>query len=163
MANKDNFQKGPMAGADDEEGQDNRIQFASPDEIKKFGTESVEEAELKGSQLDKLIMKAATDAYDVKSGYGGTGLDNLKGGGQGGGAGGNDKETKKALQRLKSETGIENVNMADQALNKLSTGKQVTRQEINAIAPLLSGLVNALQDPQGINRTLQMMKQGNKS
>ena len=164
MANKDKFQKGPMAGADDEEGEDNRIQFASPDEIKKFGTESVEEAELKGSQIDKLIMKAATDAYDVKAGYGGTGLDNLKGSNQGGGqSGGDDKETKKALQRLKSETGIENVNMAVQALNKLSTGKQVTKQEINAIAPLLSGLVNSLQDPQGINKTLQMMKQGNKS
>ena len=167
MANKEKaktMQKGPIDGGD-EEGDDNRIQFAKPtdEQIKKFAGESVEEAELKGSQIDKLIMKAATDAYDVKSGYGGTGLDNLTGGSQGGG---NKKDTgdmKNAVNRLKSETGIKSVQMATQALNKLAMGQTVGKTEREAVAPLISSLVRSLEDPQGINRMLQMMKQANKS
>ena len=165
MANKDKFQKGPMAGADDEEGEDNRIQFAKPtdDEIKKFAGESVEEAELKGSQIDKLIMKAATDAYDVKAGYGGTGLDNLKGGNQGGGQSGGDDKEKNALMRLKSEFGIEKVQMAQTALNKLGKGEQVSKQEREAVAPLISTLVNSLGDTTNINKLIQLAKSANKS
>jgi hypothetical protein len=174
MANKEKaktMQKGPLAGKDNQQAgdDDNIIQMPSQSDIKQFGQgESVEEAELKGSQLDKLIMKAATDAYDTKAGYSGTGLDSLTGGGQqgssaGGQQGGDDKNTKKALQRLKSDFGIENINMARDALNRLSNGEQVTKQQRDAVRPLISTLVNSFDDATSINKLLQLGKSVNKS
>ena len=174
MANKEKaktMQQGPMGGKDDQQAgdDDNIIQMPSQSDIKKFGGESIGEAEMKSSQIDKLIMKAATDAYDAKAGYGGTGLDSLTGGGQqGGGAGGqsggaDDKNTKKALQRLKSDFGIENINMARDALNRLSNGEQVTKQQRDAVRPLISTLVNSFDDATSINKLLQLGKAVNKS
>ena len=174
MANKEKaktMQKGPLAGKDDAGGDDNVIQMPSQSDIKKFGQgESIEEAELKSKQIDQLIMKAATDAYDTKAGYSGTGLGSLGGGGQqGGGAGGqqqggaDDKNTKKALQRLKSDFGIENINMARDALNRLSNGEQVTKQQRDAVRPLISTLVNSFDDATSINKLLQLGKSVNKS
>lgn len=174
MANKEKaktMQKGPLAGKDDQQASDddNIIQMPSQSDIKQFGQgESVEEAEMKSSQIDKLIMKAATDAYDTKAGYSGTGLGSLTGGGQqgssaGGQQGGDDKNTKKALQRLKSDFGIENINMARDALNRLSNGEQVTKQQREAVRPLISTLVNSFDDATSINKLLQLGKSVNKS
>jgi len=176
MANKEKakqqaktMQKGPMAGdkQDGQQGNDDKIiQMPSQSDIRKFGGESVEEAELKSSQIDKLIMKAATDAYDVKSGYGGTGLGNLKGGGQDAGpAGGapDDKAMQKALQRLRSETGITNANVAASALIKMAQGEQVPKQQREAVAPLLNAVGKAMADPNGVQRLLQLIKQTNKA
>ena len=161
--------KGPTAGdkQDGQQGNDDKIiQMPSQSDIRKFGGESVEEAELKSSQIDKLIMKAATDAYDVKSGYGGTGLGNLKGGGQDAGpAGGapDDKAMQKALQRLRSETGITNANVAASALIKMAQGEQVPKQQREAVAPLLNAVGKAMADPNGVQRLLQLIKQTNKA
>jgi hypothetical protein len=160
-----------MACKDDQQAgdDDNIIQMPSQSDIKQFGQgESVEEAEMKSSQIDKLIMKAATDAYDTKAGYSGTGLGSLTGGGQqgssaGGQQGGDDKNTKKALQRLKSDFGIENINMARDALNRLSNGEQVTKQQRDAVRPLISTLVNSFDDATSINKLLQLGKSVNKS
>lgn len=176
MANKEKaktMQKGPLAGKDDQQAgaDDNIIQMPSQSDIKQFGQgESIGEAEMKSSQIDKLIMKAATDAYDTKAGYSGTGLGSLTGGGQqGGSAGGqqqggaDDKNTKKALQRLKSDFGIENINMARDALNRLSNGEQVTKQQRDAVRPLISTLVNSFDDATSINKLLQLGKSVNKS
>ena len=167
-ANKNKMQPGPVGDQPQDGGDDNVIQMPSQSDIKQFGQgESIEEAELKGKQIDQLIMQAAKDAGRMQAGM------STAGGAVGGGSsttggsidtgGASNQDMKKALQRLKSETGITNVNMAAQAINKLSKGEQVTKQEREAIAPLLSGLVNSFQDPQGINRMLQMMKQANKS
>ena len=173
MANKEKaktMQKGPLAGKDDQQagGNDNVIQMPSQSDIKKFGQgESIEEAELKSKQIDQLIMKAATDAYDTKAGYGGTGLGSLGGGGQQGGAqpGGapDDKAMQKALQRLKSETGITNANVAASALGKMAMGEQVPKQQREAVAPLLNAVSKAMADPNGVQRLLQLIKQTNKS
>lgn len=171
MANKEKaktMQKGPLAGKDDAGGDDNVIQMPSQSDIKKFGQgESIEEAELKSKQIDQLIMKAATDAYDTKAGYGGTGLGSLGGGGQQGGAqpGGapDDKAMQKALQRLKSETGITNANVAASALGKMAMGEQVPKQQREAVAPLLNAVSKAMADSNGVQRLLQLIKQTNKS
>lgn len=165
-ANKNKMQPGPVGDQPSDGGDDNVIQMPSQSDIKQFGQgESIAEAELKGKQIDQLIMQAAKDAGRMQAGMSTAG--GAVGGGKTGGGigtgGASNQDMKKALQRLKSETGITNVNMAAQAINKLSTGDQVTKQEREAIAPLLSGLVNSFQDPQGINRMLQMMKQANKS
>ena len=161
-ANKNKMQPGPVGDQPQDGGDDNVIQMPSQSDIKQFGQgESIEEAELKGKQIDQLIMQAAKDAGRMQAGM--STAKGSVGANTGGNAGGDDQAMKKAMQRLKSETGIENVNMAAQALNKLSQGEQITKQERDAIAPLLSGMVNSLQDPQGITRMLQMMKQANKS
>ena len=170
MANKEKaktMQKGPLAGKDDQQagGDDNIIQMPSQADIKKFGQgESIGEAEMKSSQIDKLIMKAATDAYDAKAGYGGTGLGSLTGGGQQGGGGAtDDKAMQKALQRLKSETGITNANVAASALGKMAQGEQVPKQQREAVAPLLNAVSKAMADPNGVQRLLQLIKQTNKA
>ena len=117
--------------------------------------ESVEEAELKGSQIDKLIMKAATDAYDVKSGYGGTGLDGL--------GGDNTKDLKKATTNLKGVTNTKNVEIQTRAIQKLANGEILKGQEVKAIAPLMKQIAGVLSQDKGVNILKNAIKQAQKS
>ena len=156
MANKEKaktMQKGPMGG-DDEEGEDNRIQFATPDEIKKSSGESVEEAELKGSQIDKLIMKAATDAYDVKAGYGGTGLGSLTGGNQGG--------DEKTISNKWKGLGVKNPNVADEAFKDLLAGKQLQGNKKQAAMQIATSLQKVLADPKAEQQLITLLRKYNK-
>jgi len=69
----------------------------------------------------------------------------------------------KALQRLKSEAGITNANVAASALTKMAAGEQVPKQQREAVAPLLNAVGRAMQDPNGVQRLLQLIKQTNKA
>jgi len=166
--NEKSMPQGPDGGQQQQQddGDDNVIQMPSQSDIRKFGQgESIEEAELKTKQIDKLIMQAAQDAGRMQAGLSlGSGGSSGQGGSAGGQQGGaDDKNTKKALQRLKSDFGIENINMARDALNKLSNGEQVTKQQRDAVRPLISTLVNSFDDATSINKLLQLGKSVNKS
>lgn len=157
--NEKSMPQGPDGGQQQQQddGDDNVIQMPSQSDIRKFGQgESIEEAELKTKQIDKLIMQAAQDAGRMQAGL-------SLGSGGSGGQGDNDQTTKKALQRLKSDFGIENINMAKDALNKLGNGEQITKQQRDAVRPLISTIVNSFDDATSINKLLQLGKSVNKS
>jgi hypothetical protein len=165
---KDAMPQGPAGDAGAEKDDEKILQMPSQAEIKKFGGgESIEEADIKGKDIDKLIMKAAQDAARMKSGMpmGGGQKGQSAGMGQAGASAGgiDNKAMQKALQRLKSEAGITNANVAASALTKMAAGEQVPKQQREAVAPLLNAVGRAMQDPNGVQRLLQLIKQTNKA
>ena len=107
--------------------------------------------------IDKVIMDLVRQGFKQQAGSQQARSKYATDGGAA--AGGGADNTKQAMMRFKSMTGIKNPSIAAQALAAAAKGEVLQPNQRKEIAPLLGKLADAMQDQAGQQRILTLFRQ----